>query len=104
MHILTKEEQSIGGIKSGETRRKKAIMRKELELMLEEKNKKGIAYKTLTTLGLIKGACNGKAENYKLICQLLGELEIQEERETPQVNINIVDNSELEKAMYESKD
>jgi hypothetical protein len=46
---------------------------------------------------------NGKAENYKLMLQLLGELDPEEQTGTPQVNINIVDNSELEKVLYEDE-
>ena len=100
-HKLTLEEQSAGGKRSGEVRREKATMRKTLEMLLEEKNNKGKTYKELTTLGLIKGAIDGKAENYKTIVQLLGELE--EKIETPSLNINIVDNSDLEKALYEEE-
>lgn len=89
-----------GGIASGETRREKATMKKTLEMLLDEKNNKGITYRELTTLGLIKGATEGKAENYKTILQLLGELE-EQHSETPTVSINIVDNSNLEKTLYE---
>lgn len=102
----TKEEQREiarqGGIASGIVRKEKATMKKVLELLLDEKTKKGKTYRELSTLGLIKGAVNGKAENYKLICQLLGELdETEQEVNTPTVNINIVDNTNLEKALYE---
>ena len=101
----TKEEQReiqvAGGIASGEARREKATMKKTLEMLLDEKNNKGITYRELTTLGLIKGATEGKAENYKTILQLLGELE-EQHSETPTVSINIVDNSELEKVLYEN--
>ena len=89
-----------GGIRSGEVRREKATMKKTLEMLLNEKNNKGITYRELTTLGLIKGATEGKAENYKVILALLGELE-EIKTETPNVNINIVDNSNLEKVLYE---
>ena len=54
----------------------------------------------IATLGLLKGAIEGKAENYKTALQVLGELQ-EESNETPTVNINIVDNSSLEGAMYE---
>ena len=57
----------------------------------------------MTTLGLIKGAVDGKAENYKTIVQLLGELQ-EHVNETPSLNINIVDNSNLEKVLYESEE
>ena len=102
------EQQEIarqGGIASGEARREKATMKKTLEMLLNEHNDKGITYKELSTLGLIKGATQGKAENYKLICQLMGELDIPEEQTTtPVVNINVIDNSNLEKALYSEVD
>lgn len=98
-HDLTIEEKRQAGIRSGEVRREKATMRKALEMLLDEKNKKGTTYRDLATLGLIKGAIDGKAENYKVIVQLLGEL--QETKETPSVEIKIVDNSNLEASMYE---
>lgn len=108
MNERTKKEQREiarqGGIASGEARREKATMKKTLEMLLNEHNDKGITYKELSTLGLIKGATQGKAENYKLICQLMGELDIPEEQTTtPVVNINVIDNSNLEKALYEDE-
>ena len=92
-----------GGIASGEARREKATMKRTLEMLLEEKNNKGKTYKELTTLGLIKGAIDGKAENYKTIVQLLGELQ-EQSNETPSLNITITDNSNLEKVLYESEE
>ena len=100
-HTLTPEEAQKGGIRSGEVRREKATMKKTLELLLNEKNKKGQTYRDLATLGLIKGAIDGKADNYKTIVQLLGELE--ENTQTPVVNINVVDNTDLEKVMYDEE-
>ncbi len=100
-HKLTLEEQSAGGRASGEARREKATMRKTLEMLLDEKNNKGKTYRELTTLGLIKGAIDGKADNYKTIVQLLGELQ-ENNNETPSIEIKIVDNSNLEKVMYEN--
>jgi hypothetical protein len=101
----TEEQREIarqGGIASGKARQEKATMKKALEMLLNETNKKaGKTYRDLATLGLIKGAIDGKAENYKTIVALLGEL--QETTETPQVNINIVDNSNLENALYEGE-
>ena len=90
-----------GGIASGEARREKATMKKTLEMLLDEKNNKGKTYRELTTLGLIKGAIDGKADNYKTIVQLLGELQ-ESEKETPNIEIKIVDNSGLEKVMYDN--
>ena len=103
----TEEEQREiarqGGIRSGEVRKEKATMKKALEMLLDEKNGKGKTYRELATLGLIKGAIDGKADNYKTIVALLGELE-EQQTETPTVNINIVDNSNLEKIMYEENE
>lgn len=106
-HKLTLEEQSNGGKRSGEVRREKATMKKTLELLLDEiakvdGNEEKLTYKQMSTLGLIKGAIEGKAENYKTMLALLGELE-EQQNETPSVNINIVDNSNLEKTLYEEK-
>lgn len=106
-HKLTLEEQSNGGKRSGEVRREKATMKKTLELLLDEiakvdGNEEKLTYKQMSTLGLIKGAIEGKAENYKTMLSLLGELE-EQQTETPSVNINIVDNSNLEKILYEEK-
>ena len=100
---LTLEEQSAGGKKSGEVRREKATMKKTLEMLLNEKNNKGKTYRELTTLGLIKGAINGNASNYRTIVEVLGEL-IDNNTETPSISINIIDNSNLEKVMYEDND
>lgn len=96
-----------GGIASGETRREKATMKKTLEMLLDEVakvegNEEKLTYRQMATIGLLKGAIEGKAENYKTALQLLGELQDQETNDTPNVNITIVDNSGLEKALYES--
>lgn len=104
----TAEEQqeiaTMGGKASGKARQEKATMRKTLERLLNEKNNKGKTYKELTTLGLIKGAVDGKAENYKTIVQMLGELQENIDNDTPTLNINIIDNSNFEKVMYENSD
>lgn len=100
------EQQEIarkGGIKSGEVRKEKATMKKTLEMLLDEKSSKGKTYRELATLGLLKGAVQGKAENYKTILTLLGEIANEDIKETPNVQINIVDNSNLEKTLYEEE-
>jgi hypothetical protein len=74
----TEEEQREiarqGGIRSGEVRREKATMKATLEMLLDEKYKNGKTYRELATLGLLKGAINGNAQNYKAIVEMLGEL------------------------------
>lgn len=97
-----------GGLASGEARREKATMKKTLEMLLDEvanikDNENKLTYRQLTTLGLLQGAIEGKAENYKTIVQLLGELQ-EQTNETPSLNITITDNSNLEKALYESEE
>lgn len=94
-----------GGVASGIARRQKATMKETLKQMLEEVadiegNDNGLTYRQLATLGLIKGSIHGKADNYKTILEAIGEL-TNEVKITPEININVVDNEELEKAMYE---
>lgn len=101
-HTLTPEEAQKGGIASGQARREKATMKKALEMLLNEKNNKGITYRELATLGLIKGAINGNAQNYKVILETLGELLESESKDAPILNINVIDNSHLEKDLYEA--
>lgn len=78
-----KEQQEIskqGGIASGKARQEKATMKKALEMLLDEQNKKsGKTYRELATLGLIQGAIKGKSDNYRLILELMGELKQKEE-------------------------
>ena len=76
-----------GGIRSGEVRREKATMKKTLEMLLDGKNKKGITYRELATLGLIQGAVKGNAQNYKIMLELLGEL--NEVQNLEEINSNI---------------
>lgn len=108
-HKLTLEEQSKGGKVSGEVRRKNATMKKTLEMLLDtipksESNPEGKTFRELTTEGLMVGAVQGKAENYKLMLQLLGEMQEDVVKETPPIEINIVDHSSLEKELYEEGD
>lgn len=95
-----KEAGRKGGLRSQEIKREQASMRETLKLLLEVEDSKGMTFRETSTLGLIKGAVDGKAENYKIILALLGELE-EKANETPNVNINIIDNSDLEKVLYE---
>ena len=100
-HKFTLEEQSKGGIASGKARRERATMKKVLLDMLDETNTKGLTYRQLATLGLIKGAMKGNAQNYRTILETTGELEVSSS--TPEVVIKVVDNTELEKVMYEKE-
>ena len=97
-----KKIQSMGGKASGIAKKKRRLMREILEdkLLLTEAGDE-LTYQEKATLGLIKGAIDGKAENYKTILEVLGELGITNGNETPSVSINIIDNSALEKALYD---
>lgn len=115
-----REINKRGGIKSGEVRREKATFKKAIKWLLEDsdiKIKKGdikerfkdsginiskLNPSQLATLGLWMGAVQGNATNYKTLME--ANEEIQTETETPNININIVDNSNLEKIMYDEKD
>ena len=101
----TEEKRAIGikgGKASGEARREKATMKKMLETCLEMKNNKGIQYKELVTLGLLKGAMNGNATNYRAIVEMLGELSSEGTATTPSLKIEVVDNGSLDKVLYET--
>ena len=98
-----------GGIASGEARRENAMMRKTLEKMLNATYEDKGTYKDNVALGLLANAIDkskgGNPEAYKVIAKMLGELDTSEEaKETPSVTINVVDNSNLEKVMYESEE
>ena len=123
---LTLEEQKMGGIASGEARRKKASFRNSLNKILnsgiklpvnvEDKDIKeyitklesiGIDMKNvelidLMTLGQVLGAIGGKNDNYRTLLELNGELlENNEDTTTPSLQITLKDNSNLEKTLYE---
>lgn len=91
-----------GGIASGIARKEKATMKATLEKLLDEKNKKGMTYREMATLGLIQGAVKGNAQNYKTILELLGELIEGNDTTPPTIKIELVDNSNLEKTLYEA--
>ena len=104
-HVLTVEEQSAGGKASAKVKREKKTMRETLKEMLEEVadiegNTKGLTYKQLATLGLIKGSILGNNANYKTIMETIGETEV--ENSTPTLKIEISDNSKLEGVLYEA--
>ena len=113
---LTLEEQKMGGIASGKVRQEKATFKKAIKWLVESDIKittGNIAEKfknsgidisnlnptQLATLGLWYEAVNGNATNYKTLME--ANEEIQVNNETPNIEIKIVDNSNLEKVMYE---
>lgn len=118
-HELSVEEQSKGGKASGIVRKEKATFKNAIKWLMESdiKIKGGNIYDyfkksgidisnlkpaQLATLGLWSGAIQGKAENYKTLME--ANEEIQGQTETPSISINIVDNSNLEKVMYQDEE
>ena len=116
---LTAEKQqeitSMGGIASGETRRRKASFKQAIKWLAESDIRitEGKLYDMymangidisklspteLATIGLWFGAATGKNENYRTLME--GNKEISEAGTTPEININIIDNTNLEKALY----
>lgn len=109
-HELTAEEVRKGGINSGESRRLKKTMKMALIELLQEEakdkngNPTGKTYQEMANVGLLKGAMKGNAQNYRVLLETIGELLPQEEnKNTPTININVTDNSNLEKVMYENE-
>lgn len=107
----------MGSEASIKARREKASLKKSIKWLLEESDiritkgpiyeeylKQGIDISKLTpaqlaTIGLWAGAVASKQENYKTLME--ANEEKVEHAETPEVNINIIDNSNLEKVLYE---
>lgn len=127
MNELTKKEQREiavkGGIASGKVRKEKATMRKSLEMLLNSninidkiddnsiidlRNKlkllgadtSKMKVEDLVNAGLILGAVFGNANNYKTIIETKGEL-LEESNTTPTLMLEVVDNSNLNKVLYE---
>lgn len=99
-----------GGIASGEARREKATMKKTLEMLLDVVPKKigdkenidKKTWKELATLGLIAGAVQGNATNYRTMLETIGEISNEGSGLiTPTLKIEVSDNSKLEGVMYE---
>lgn len=98
-----------GGVASGEARRQKATMKKVLQDMLEEvadieNNEAKLTYKQLATLGVIKGAVDGNATNYKTILEVIGELTTQTETKEPIININMINNDNLQEDFFKKEE
>ena len=127
MNELTKKEQREiavkGGIASGKVRREKATMKKSLELLLNSKinidkiddmtindlksklkmlgaDTSKMKVEDLVNAGLILGAVFGNANNYKTIIETKGEM-LEEKNSTPTLTLEVVDNSSLNKVLYE---
>ena len=108
-----------GGIASGVVRKEKASLRKSLETILNSDIRitKGAIYDRflamgidisnksmveLANLGLLYGALEGNATNYKTIMEANNEIAVDGIITSPTLKIEIQDNSNLEKGMYEA--
>jgi hypothetical protein len=58
----------------------------------------------LATIGLWFGAATGKAENYKVLMEGNNEIAESKDTVTPDVEIKVIENKDLEKIMYEDND
>lgn len=117
-----------GGIASGEARRKKASIRnslinilnsgfklptevkdKDIKEFIDKLNAIGVDTKQMEIIDLINcgqilGAIGGKADNYKTLLEVNGELVEDTPNYTPLIEDveQVVDNSNLEKVLYEA--
>lgn len=81
-HKLTEEEAKKGGIKSGETRRRKRDLREALEILLEKdfvdkktgETAKGI---DVITAALFKEASKGNVKAFNSLRDTIGQMPIQ---------------------------
>ena len=119
-HDLTTEELRKGGLNSAESRRQKKSLREKAKLLMslsiqdqEELLKaQQLGLNTeevdIEMMNLIHMLNIIKKENFNSVGAFNSLKDLTEEqdnnKETPQVQINIVDNSNLEGAMYESSD
>jgi len=119
---------SNGGKKSGEVRRRKASIRnslinilnsgfklptevkdKDIKEFVDKLNAIGVDTKQMEIIDLINcgqilGAIGGKADNYKTLLEVNGELVEDTPNYTPLIEDveQVVDNSNLEKVLYET--
>ena len=115
-----KKRGKNGGIRSGEVRREKATFKNAIKWLIESDIKitdgnihkafknSGIDISKLkptqvATIGLWYGAVQGNATNYKTLMEANNEID-STVGETPSVTVNIVDNSQLEKVLYDEED
>ena len=102
-----KEIARKGQKASTEAKKEKATMKKTLEILLDEKNKKGgKTYRELATLGLLQGAIKGNAQNYKTILEIIGEVPQEQfnESKEPILNITINNDDKIKEAFYEKEE
>lgn len=119
--LTTEKAREIGakgGKRSGEVKREKRTFKKAIEWLANSdiKLKGGSVYDTLkgmgidvdtlnptqlATIGLWYGAVQGNATNYKTLMEGNNEIE-GENSVNPTFKVEIIDNSNLEKQLYEA--
>lgn len=119
--LTTEKAREIGakgGKRSGEVKREKRTFKKAIEWLANSdiKLKGGSVYETLkgmgidveslnptqlATIGLWYGAVQGNATNYKTLMEGNNEIEEQGSVVAPTLKLELVDNSKLEKTLYE---
>ena len=80
-----------GGIASGKARNYKKEQIENLKALLDSEYKPGVTYRQAMNIGVLKGALDGKAENFKTVMEYLDNMTAN--KDTPNVEIVIVDNS-----------
>lgn len=119
-HELTENDARKGGIASGEVRRQKKSLREKAKLLMslsikdtKDKDKLkelGIDEKDmdLEMLSLVHMLNIIKKENFNSVGAFNSIKELTDGEttinEAPSININIIDNSDLEKTLYESNE
>ena len=120
-HKLTPKEQSMGGKASQKVQKEKKLFTEAVKWLANSdiKMTEGITYEVfkkhnidisqldttqLATIGLWFGAVQGNANNFKTLIETNGELLVTGENNQPKIEKveDIVDNSDLEKVLYET--
>jgi len=104
-HVLTVDEQSRGGQKSGKVRREKASLRKALKILLEEKwldetTGKVLSGAELISLRLFEKAMTGDVKAFEIVRNTIGEMPV-EKIQISEISQDVID--EVEAMVLEEK-
>lgn len=102
-HTLTVEELRKGGIKSGETRRNKKMLRDCLEILLEKKhvadNGSEMTGAEAVSIKLFREALKGNVKAFEVLRDTAGQKPI--EKVQMKTDVNIADSAERLSSMFE---
>ena len=120
VYNLSKEEAKKGGINSGIARRRKSICNKLLNNLITSEEAKQeliehgldddfteLAYSMYDLLSTSRDKQNEKTNDRLKALEMFmnyADSENEQTNETPLVQINVIDNSNLEKVLYDEKD